>query len=142
MPAWNARFRAAWPDVEALCDRLRAVVGDRLLEREALVFTEADGTPLKFGSFYSQRFKPAVRAVLPNYLEGLQFHDLRHFHSYAQTPRRAGRPSEGDGGADGPLVGADQPRPAQPRHAPHDLGLGGPDGHRLPRRCPGRARRR
>lgn len=62
----------------ALCDSLRSHLGDRLLDRDALVFTEVDGTPLKFGSFYSQRFKPAVRAVLPEHLHGLRFHDLRH----------------------------------------------------------------
>jgi integrase len=65
----------------ALCDRLRAHLGDRLLDREALVFTEPYGTPLKFGSFYSQRFKPAVRAVLPQHLHGLRFHDLRHTYA-------------------------------------------------------------
>ena len=65
----------------ALADRLLAHLGDRRLDREALVFTEADGTPLKFGSFYSQRFKPAVRAVLPDHLHGLRFHDLRHTYA-------------------------------------------------------------
>ena len=65
----------------ALCERLRAHLGDRLLDREALVFTEPNGTPLKFGSFYSQRFKPAVRAVLPEHLHGLRFHDLRHTYA-------------------------------------------------------------
>ena len=65
----------------ALCDSLRSHLGDRLLDRDALVFTEADGTPLKFGSFYSQRFKPAVRAVLPVHLHGLRFHDLRHTYA-------------------------------------------------------------
>ena len=65
----------------ALCDRLRAHLGDRLLDREALAFTEPDGTPLRFGSFYSQRFKPSVRAVLPGHLHGLRFHDLRHTYA-------------------------------------------------------------
>lgn len=65
----------------ALCDSLRSHLGDRLLDRDALVFTEADGTPLKFGSFYSQRFKPAVRAVLPEHLHRLRFHDLRHTYA-------------------------------------------------------------
>jgi integrase len=65
----------------ALCERLRAHLGDRLLDREALVFTQPDGTPLKFGSFYSQRFKPAVRAVLPEHLHRLRFHDLRHTYA-------------------------------------------------------------
>ncbi|MCA1704540.1 MAG: site-specific integrase [Actinobacteria bacterium] len=65
----------------ALCDRLRAHLGDRLVDRDALVFTQPDGTPLKFGSFYSQRFKPAVRAVLPGHLHGLRFHDLRHTYA-------------------------------------------------------------
>ena len=65
----------------ALCERLTAHLGDRLLDREALVFTEPNGTPLKFGSFYSQRFKPAVRAVLPEHLHGLRFHDLRHTYA-------------------------------------------------------------
>ncbi|MCA1707902.1 MAG: site-specific integrase [Actinobacteria bacterium] len=65
----------------ALCDRLRAHLGDRLLDRDALVFTESDSTPLKFGSFYSQRFKPAVRAVLLEHLHGLRFHDLRHTYA-------------------------------------------------------------
>lgn len=63
------------------CDSLRAHLGGRLLDRGALVLTESDGTPLKFGSFYSQRFKPAVRDALPEHLHGLRFHDLRH--SYA-----------------------------------------------------------
>jgi integrase len=65
----------------ALCDSLRGHLGDRLLDRDALVFTEAAGTPLKFGSFYSQRFKPAVRDVLPEHLHGLRFHDLRHTYA-------------------------------------------------------------
>lgn len=65
----------------SLSERLRAHFGDRVLDRDALVFTEADGTPLKFGSFYSQRFKPAVRAVLPEHLHGLRFHDLRHTYA-------------------------------------------------------------
>jgi len=56
-------------------------LGDRLLDREALVFTEPNGTPLKFGSFYSQRFKPAVRAVLPEHHHDLRFHDLRHTYA-------------------------------------------------------------
>ncbi|MGH9064512.1 MAG: site-specific integrase, partial [Acidimicrobiales bacterium] len=64
-----------------LIDRLRAHLGDRLLDRDAYVFAAADGGPLNYGTFYGLYFKPAVRAALPERLHALRFHDLRH--SYA-----------------------------------------------------------
>ena len=65
----------------ALCDKLRAHLGDRLFDRDGHVFTGPGGRPLKFGTFYSLHFKPAVRAVLPEHLHGLRFHDLRHTYA-------------------------------------------------------------
>ena len=63
---------------QALSERLRAHLGDRLLDRAGYVFASADGGPLNYGTFYSLHFKPTVRAVLPERLHGLRFHDLRH----------------------------------------------------------------
>ena len=62
----------------ALSERLRAHLADRLLDRDGYVFAARDGRPLNYGTFYSLHFKPAVRAVLPEHLHGLRFHDLRH----------------------------------------------------------------
>jgi integrase len=43
---------------------------------DRLVFTSAEGTPLRHRNFMRRHFKPAVaRAGLP---EQLRFHDLRH----------------------------------------------------------------
>lgn len=55
--------------------------GVSALDRDAPVFVLDDGRPLNYGTFYGLYFKPAVRAVLPDLLHGLRFHDLRH--SYA-----------------------------------------------------------
>lgn len=60
---------------------LRTYLDDRFLDRDAPVFVLANGRPLNYGTFYSLYFKRAVRAVLPDHLHGLRFHDLRH--SYA-----------------------------------------------------------
>jgi integrase len=65
----------------ALCEKLRGHLGDRLLDREGHVFMGPGGRPLKFGSFYGLHFKPAVRAVFPEHLHGLRFHDLRHTYA-------------------------------------------------------------
>jgi len=65
----------------ALGERLRAQLGDRVLDREGYVFAAEDGRPLNYGTFYSVYFKPALREVFPERLHGLRYHDLRH--SYA-----------------------------------------------------------
>lgn len=44
----------------ALGDRLRAHLGDRLLDREGYVFAAEDGQPLNYGTVYSVHFKPAL----------------------------------------------------------------------------------
>ena len=124
----------------ALCERLRSHLGDRLLDREALVFTEPNGTPLKFGSFYSQRFKPAVRAVLPEHPP--QAPVPRPPPHRRHPARRARGPPEGDGGAHGPLLRANHPRPAQPCDASHDLRIGRSHRQRLPKCRVGRSSER
>ena len=65
----------------ALGERLRAHLGDRVLDRDGYVFAAEDGRPLNYGTFYSVYFKPAVRHVFPERLHRLRYHDLRH--SYA-----------------------------------------------------------
>lgn len=66
---------------QALSEKLRAHLGDRVFDRDGYFFTGPGGSPLKFGSFYSIHFKPAVRAELPEHLHGLRFHDLRHTYA-------------------------------------------------------------
>lgn len=66
---------------QALCDRLREHLGDRLLDRERYVFPGRDNGPLNYGSFYSLYFRPAVIAALPAHLHSLRFHDLRHTYA-------------------------------------------------------------
>jgi integrase len=66
---------------QALSEKLRAHLGDRVFDRDGYFFTGPGGAPLKFGSFYSIHFKPAVRAELPEHLHGLRFHDLRHTYA-------------------------------------------------------------
>lgn len=62
-----------------LLDELAAYLGARRENREELVFTSPKGEQLRHGTFYSSKFKPAVRAAgLP---EGLRFHDLRHTYA-------------------------------------------------------------
>ena len=62
-----------------LLDELAAYLGPRREHREELVFTSPKGGQLRHGTFYSSKFKPAVRAAgLP---EGLRFHDLRHTYA-------------------------------------------------------------
>jgi len=63
---------------QSLAEKLRAALGDRLLDRDGYVFAAPDGRPLNYATFYGLHFKPAVRAVLPERLHGLRFHDLRH----------------------------------------------------------------
>ncbi|MBV8162447.1 MAG: site-specific integrase [Acidimicrobiia bacterium] len=65
----------------ALLERIRDHVEHRLLDRDGYVFAGPNGGPLKYGSFYSLHFKPAVEAVLPERLHGLRFHDLRHTYA-------------------------------------------------------------
>jgi len=77
----------------ALSERLRAHLGDRLLDRSGYVFAKLDGGPLTYGTFYSEHFKPTVRAVLPERLHGLRFHvsaipSPASSWSRAPTPRR------------------------------------------------------
>lgn len=62
----------------ALGERLRAHLGDRVLDRDGYVFAAEDGRPLNYGTFYSVYFKPALREVFPERLHGLRYHDLRH----------------------------------------------------------------
>jgi integrase len=64
-----------------LIERLRAELGDRLLDRDAAVFAGRGGRPLNHGTFYSGYFKTSVRAVLPRELHALRFHDLRHTYA-------------------------------------------------------------
>lgn len=52
--------------------------GVSALDRDAPVFVLDDGRPLNYGTFYGLYFKPAVRAVRPDLLHGLRFHDVRH----------------------------------------------------------------
>ena len=66
---------------KALGERLRAHLGDRVLDRDGYVFAAEDGRPLNYGTFYSVYFKPAVREVFPERLHRLRYHDLRR--SYA-----------------------------------------------------------
>jgi integrase len=66
---------------QALDERLRDHLGDRILDREAYVFAARDGGPLNYGTFYSGYFKPAVARVLPERLHRLRFHDLRHTYA-------------------------------------------------------------
>ena len=65
----------------ALGERLRAHLGDRVLDREGHVFAAEDGRPLNYGTFYSVHFKPALREVFPERLHRLRFHDLRHTYA-------------------------------------------------------------
>lgn len=65
----------------ALCDRLRAHLGDRVLDRAGYVFAAADGGPLNYGTFYGLYFRRAVQEALPTHLHGLRFHDLRHTYA-------------------------------------------------------------
>lgn len=62
----------------ALGERVRAHLGDRVLDRDGYVFAAEDGRPLNYGTFYSVYFKPALREVFPERLHGLRYHDLRH----------------------------------------------------------------
>lgn len=45
---------------------------------DAVIFTAAEGGPVRHGLFYSRVFKPAVRRALPSWLHTLRWHDLRH----------------------------------------------------------------
>lgn len=65
----------------ALGERLRAHLGDRVLDRDGYVFAAEDGRPLNYGTFYSVYFKPVVREVFPERLHGLRYHDLRHTYA-------------------------------------------------------------
>ena len=116
----------------ALGERLRAHLGDRVLDRDGYVFTAEDGRPLNYGTFYSVYFKPAVREVFPERLLRLRYSRSPTF--LRQPAGRTGGAPEGDGRADGPLVGADHPRPLQPHHAAHGRRSCRADGRRLPRR--------
>lgn len=64
-----------------LADQLRSHLGDRALDRDGLVFALPDGTPVKYGTFCSEYFRPAVRAALEPRLWSLRFHDLRHTYA-------------------------------------------------------------
>jgi integrase len=44
----------------------------------SLILTTPSGLPVRHNLFYTRKFKPAVRKVLPKHLHGLTFHDLRH----------------------------------------------------------------
>ena len=58
-----------------LMDALRTQVGERI-DRQALVFTSAEGKPLRHHLWYPRHFKPAVRRA--GLRPELRFHDLRH----------------------------------------------------------------
>src|SRR5206468_11216091 len=66
---------------EALAERLRDHLADRVLDRDGYVFAGRGGGPLNYGTFYSGYFKPAVRQTFPERLHGLRFHDLRHTYA-------------------------------------------------------------
>lgn len=67
------------PVPRSLLDELQLHLGDRIQDRDALVFTAREGGPLRHGNFYRSYFKTAVRAAgLP---ERLRFHDLRHTYA-------------------------------------------------------------
>ncbi|MHB1445372.1 MAG: site-specific integrase [Acidimicrobiales bacterium] len=61
--------------------QLKAELGDRVLDRDAPVFANANGQAFNYGTFYGLHFKPAVRRVLPAELHALRFHDLRHTYA-------------------------------------------------------------
>lgn len=106
-----------------ITNRIRTHLDGRELDRDAPLFLDVRGRPVNYGTFYGLYFKPAVREALPAHLHGLRFHDLKaHLR---QLLGRTGRPSQGDGRADGSLVGADHPRPLCPRHAAAALSTGG-----------------
>ena len=69
-------FEARWvPMPNFVADALREHV-EAYPSSDRLVFTSAEGTPLRHRNFMRRHFKPAVvRAGLP---EQLRFHDLRH----------------------------------------------------------------
>lgn len=48
------------------------------LPPDAFVFRSPNRSKLVYGTFSSEHFRPAVRRSLPEYLQGLRFHDLRH----------------------------------------------------------------
>jgi integrase len=58
-----------------LADTLGEHIG-RYPSADGLVFTAAEGGPIRWRNFYARDFRPAVRSAgLP---DGLRFHDLRH----------------------------------------------------------------
>ncbi|MGH9184112.1 MAG: site-specific integrase [Acidimicrobiales bacterium] len=65
----------------ALGERLRSHLGERVLDRDGYVFAAEDDRPLNLGTSYSVYFKPTVRQVLPERLHGRPVHDLRHYAS-------------------------------------------------------------
>jgi integrase len=71
---------------------LRDLMGERLeqipSEPDALVFTEADGQPLRNSRFHRRVWGPAVRTA--GLHEGLRIHDLRHTCAALLIAHRAG----------------------------------------------------
>ena len=60
----------------SLCDELARHIGE--YPTEDLVFTAAEGGPIRWSNFRRRSWQPATEAVG---LDGLRFHDLRHTHA-------------------------------------------------------------
>lgn len=63
-----------------LVELLAAYLRDRPHDPDSLLFTGAQGGPLRHNNFVKRAFKPAVERALPH-KAGLRFHDLRHTYA-------------------------------------------------------------
>ena len=89
-PKTRAGRRTIFLD-SALGERLRAHLGERVLDRDGDVFAAEDRWPLNYGTFYSVISSRRWREVFPERLHRLRFHDLRHSPACSSSRGRTRR---------------------------------------------------